>query len=229
VPDDEAEHHEAMAIPGTELTAALKTASALRRLVRRPPSASVLRLRATRRDEIRAKLGDRPEVVIVNHKKWNCYPKLDNRLWRRGASDWYKAEVKGLHDRGFESYAAIEHAVVRGGKAIRVDEATSGARKVVLVERLAYERIVWIDWTPDPAYAAPRFYVEYDWGHKPHAEIALYEEGGSGYMHEMDGIKYRLRRGGPIKRLRRSLWSVGNRMRVRRLMHGARDERYRNR
>ena len=89
------EQDDAVPIPGPELTAALKAASTLRRLLKRPPPAAVLRLRAARREEIRNKLGKSAEVVIVNHKKWNDYPNPDKRRWPRGASDWYKREVKG--------------------------------------------------------------------------------------------------------------------------------------
>jgi hypothetical protein len=178
-----------MPIPGSELTTVLKVASVLRGILRKPPPAAVLHMRVSRRDEIRAKIGDEPEVLIVNAKKWDREGRPDNRLFGRGASDWFKAEVKGAHDSGFEWFSAIEYARIRRGKAFRTDAETPGARKIFIVGRLRYERITYIDWAPDPGSNSPRFYVEYNWRHAPYAQTVLYEGTGN-HLYEMDGIRY---------------------------------------
>jgi hypothetical protein len=81
----------------------------------------------------------------------------------RGASKWFKTNVRKLHDRGVEVYSnpAIEHVVVKKGKArkVRHDDPNPAQQKVWIVGRIPYERIAYMDWEPDPAYGAPRFYV----------------------------------------------------------------------
>ena len=178
-----------LAIPGSELTAAIKVASALRRFLRRPPPAAVLHLRVSRRDEIRENIGNEPEVLIVNAKKWDKVGQPDNRIFGRGASDWFKAEVKGAHDSGCELFSAIEYIRIKKGKAFRADEDSPDARKVFVVGRLRYERITFIDWAPDPGSGSPRFYVEYSWRHEPYAEFVLYEGSGD-HLYPLEGIKY---------------------------------------
>lgn len=84
-----------MAIPGCELTAAIKVASALRRFLRRPPPAAVLHLWVSRPEEVRRHIRDEPEVLIVNAKRWDKEGEPDNRIFGRGASDWFKDERYG--------------------------------------------------------------------------------------------------------------------------------------
>jgi hypothetical protein len=106
-----------VAIPGSELSAAIKVASVVRRLLRRPPPAAVLHLRVSRRNEIRRNIRNEPEVLIVNAKKWDKEGQPDRRIFGRGASDWFKAEVKEAHDAGFEWFAAVQYVRIRKGKA----------------------------------------------------------------------------------------------------------------
>ena len=72
----------------------------------------MLRLRVSRRDEIRRHIKGEPEVLIVNAKKLDQEGKPDNRLFGRGASNWFKAEVKEAQDAGFEWFASIEYVVI---------------------------------------------------------------------------------------------------------------------
>jgi hypothetical protein len=214
-----------MPIPGSEITTAIKVASAVRRFVRRPPPATVLRVRVARRDEIQQHIAGQPEVLIVNAKKWDQEGKPDNRIFGRGASDWFKAEVKGAHDSGFEWFSAIVHVRIRRGKAFRVEDPdTPGTRKVFVVGRLRYESITLIDWAPDPGSGSPRFYVEYNWRHEPHSSVVLYEGSTSDYLYQLEGIKYVGNR--RLKRLAwrfRSAWYTIERQRRERKL---RDERY---
>jgi hypothetical protein len=191
VPDPDSDPH-TLPIPGSEITAALKAATAVRRFLRRPPPAAVLRLRVSRRDEIRQNIKGEPEVLIVNAKKWDQEGKPDNRIFGRGASNWFKAEVKAAADAGFEWFSSIEYVRIRRGKAFRVeDSSTPGARKVWVVGRLRYETITFIDWAPDPGSSSPRFYVEYSWRHAPHADVLLYEESGyQDHLYPLEGINY---------------------------------------
>jgi hypothetical protein len=210
-------------IPGSELTAAIKVASALRTFLRRPPPAAVLHLRVSRRDEIRANIGKEPEVLIVNAKKWDKVGQPDNRIFGRGASDWFKAEVKGAHDSGFEWFSAIEYVRIKKGKAFRADENSPGVRKVFVVGRLRYERITFIDWAPDPGSGSPRFYVEYSWRHEPYAEFVLYEDSGD-HLYQLEGIKYV--GVGRLKRTWRRLQGARFVIQQRRREKQWRDERY---
>jgi hypothetical protein len=195
----------------------------VRRLLRRPPPAAVLHLRVSRRDEIRQNIRGEPEVLIVNAKKWDKEGQPDRRIFGRGASDWFKAEVKEAHDSGFEFFAAVEYVRIRKGKAFRVAHDEPGARKVVLVGRLRYERITYIDWAPDPGSLSPRFYVEYNWRHKPYASTVLYEEAGD-YLYQLDGIKYvGLRR---VQRIRQRLQGARFSVQQRKRDKEWRDERY---
>ena len=94
--------------------------------------------------------------------------------------------------------------------------------------RIPYERIVAFDWTPDPAYSAPRFYVAYTWRRHVFAEVVLYEESSHGYMYEMEGIKYVGEGGGPIARAMRRIGSARYQLKLRRVKRERRDERYRS-
>lgn len=197
-----------MPITGAEVTAAARVGAAIRRTLRRPEPVHVLARRKEIRQEIRENLhwpehDEVPEVVIVNYKKYDRYGELDQRIIGRGASDWFKAEVKGLHDRGIELYLAIEDVAIRRGKAYRVEhEDASRTCKVYVVGRIPYERIAFIDWEPDPSYSAPRFYVVYTWRRDPYREVVLYEDGPGNYQFQMHE-KYKGDGGNPIKRLRR--------------------------
>jgi hypothetical protein len=100
---------------------------------------------------------------FVKLGKHDHYPHTDERVIGRGASKWFKTNVRKLHDRGVEVYSnpAIEHVVVKKGKArkVRHDDPNPAQQKVWIVGRIPYERIAYMDWEPDPAYGAPRFYV----------------------------------------------------------------------
>jgi hypothetical protein len=180
-------------------------------------------VRVSRRDEIRENIGSEPEVLIVNAKKWDKEGQPDNRILGRGASDWFKAEVKGAHDSGFEWFSAIECVRIMKGRAFRADAGSLGSRKVFVVGRLRYERITYIDWAPDPGSGPPRFYVEYSWRHEPYAEFVLYEDSGD-HLYLLEGIKYvgvrRPKR--TWERLQRARFVIQQRRRERRW----RDERY---
>lgn len=205
---------EHLPISGAEITAGARLIGAARRLLRRPDPVAVLKRRAEVKDEIRRNLyakdanwGDPPEVIVVKLGKHDDYPNTDTRVFARGASDWFKAEIKGLHDRGVEVYSAIEYVVIENGKARRVrSDNDPGARKVWVVGRLPYERIAYIDWEPDPGYHAPRFYVAYTvLRREAYREVVLYQGGFAAdeYMYEIHDAKYVGEAGGPIKRLGR--------------------------
>jgi hypothetical protein len=205
----EEKDEDGLPITGSEIGLVVKGAGWVRRAFRRPPPAAVLTLRAKVRKEIRENLAwpehdPAPEVLIVKHNKYDDYGKIDQRILARGASDWFKAEVKAIHDRGLEVFSAIEYVIIRRGKAWRVrDNSHPGARKVWFVGRIPYERIVYMDWEPDPYYSSPRFYVKYTWARNPTREVVLYEGEPDKYLYEMDGLKYKGEGGGPIKRFKR--------------------------
>lgn len=183
----------------------------------------MLHLRVSRRDEIRRRIGDEPEVLVVNARKWDKEGQPDNRIFGRGASDWFKAEVKGSHDSGFEWFSAIEYVRIRSGKAFSTEDDAPGARKVYVVGRLRYERITYIDWAPDPGSGSPRFYVEYNWRHEPYAQVVLYQGSGD-HLYELEGIKYvGIRR---HKRMWQRLQSARFTIEQRRRDKKWRDERY---
>ena len=192
MPEPDAEPSNTLPIPGSEITAGLKVATALRKFFRKPPPGAILRLRVARRDEIRQKIKGEPEVLIVNAKKWDQEGRPDNRIFGRGASAWFKAEVRGAHDAGFEWYSSVQYVRIRRGKAYRVEEeSTPGARRVVVVGRLRYETITFIDWAPDPGSGSPRFYVDYNWRHEPYADTVLYEDSGNeDHLYPLEDIKY---------------------------------------
>lgn len=133
-----------MPITGSELTLGARALAALRRIARRPDPVDVLKRRAEVREEIRQNLerpqDGVPEVLVVKHNKYDTYGEIDNRVLGRGASNWFKAEVKGLHDRGLEVYAAIEYVTIRRGRAYRtrVSPPPPGSRKVWVTGRIAY-------------------------------------------------------------------------------------------
>src|SRR3954454_610640 len=101
-------------IPGTEITIGSRLAGWFwRTILRRQEPAAILRRRKEVREEIRNNLrwpesGEVPEVLVVNYRRYDRSGELDTRIVGRGASDWFKAEVKGLHDRGLEIYSSIE-------------------------------------------------------------------------------------------------------------------------
>lgn len=205
-------------ISGAELTAATKAARAVRRLLRRPDPVAVLKRRAEVKAEIRRNLyakganwGDPPEIIVIKLGKHDAYPNTDTRLIDRGASNWFKAEVKGLHDRGVEVYSSIERVVISKGNARRVFGADAPkSRKVFVVARLPYERIAYIDWEPDPTYQAPRFHVAYTpLRREAYREVVMYEQAvfdpDDDFMLEIHDAKYVGEGGGPIKRLRRTI------------------------
>jgi hypothetical protein len=161
--------------------------------------------------------------LIVNAKKWDKEGQPDNRIFGRGASDWFKAEVKGAEDGGFEWFSAVEYVRIRKGKAFRVAHDEPGSRKVLIVGRLRYESITYIDWAPDPGSSSPRFYVEYNWRHVPYAQVILYEDHGD-YLYELEGITYvGLRR---LQRIRQRLQGARFQIEQRKRDKERRDERY---
>lgn len=224
---------EPMPITGVEIGAAARFAGWFRRtILRRQDPVSVLKRRAAVKDELREGLhwpgGDEvPEVMIVQLTKADRYGELDDRIIGRGASDWFKGEVKGLHDRGLEIFSAIEYIEIGKGKAYRVhpDESPT-ARKVWVVGRIPYERIGYIEWERDPNYSAPRLYVAYGWRREPFREIALYEGDPSDYLYELPELDYRGEGGGPFKRLGRLLHRIRFNLQLRRQAREARDQRY---
>lgn len=216
-----------MPISGAEISIATRVAGAVRRLFRRPDPVALLKRRAQVKEEMRRNLyakdanwGDPPEVIVVKLGKHDKYPKTDTRRFPRGASDWFKAEVKDLHDRGLEVYSAIEHVVIKNGKARRVGDEVSDARKVWVVGRIPYERVAHMDWEPDPGYFAPRFYVVYTWiRRRVFKEIALYEQGRFGsddYMYEIQDVNYVGEGGGLIGQLGRQIEGAKVRRKIRR-------------
>jgi hypothetical protein len=221
-------------ITGAELTTVAKAVGAARRALRRPDPVRVLKRRTAVRDEIKRNLrwperDEAPEVLVIRHTKYDDYGKPDNRIIARGASDWFKAEIKGLDERGLEVYSAIEYVVIRKGKAYRVyDETRRGARKVWVVGRIPYERIAYMDWSRDTRYAKPRFYVAYSWRREAYREVVLYEGDPSTYLYEMADVVYKGEGGGPIKRLKRMGSHVRYRIRDARDQKRWRSERYKD-
>jgi hypothetical protein len=205
--------HEHLPITGAEITTVAKAIGGVRRALRRPDPVAVLKRRAEVREEIRTNLyakdanwGKPPEIIVIKIGTHDDYPNTDRRLYGRGASDWFKGEVKGLHDRGIEVFASIEHVLVHKGKARRVSYTRPESCKVWVVGRIPYERVAWIDWEPDPAYAAPRFYVAYTFlRHEAYRDVVLYEGNPDRFLYEIHGVKYIGGGGGPIRRVRRAL------------------------
>jgi len=194
-------------ISGGELTAAARVAGAIRRVLKRPDPVAILRRRQEVRDEIRTNLtwpekDSSPEILVIRVGKDDEYPKPDNRLLQLGASPWHKFEVKGLHDRGLEVFLPITRVRFRKGVAREVEHTDEGGHQVFPVGRIPYERIDVMDWQPDPAYGAPRFYVAY--GRRgPIKETVLYERRyDDNYLFEIHDVKYRPRKVGVIARAR---------------------------
>jgi hypothetical protein len=207
VPDEDS----AQMISGGELTAAARVASAVRRALKRPDPASVLRRRQEVREALAANLrlssDSTPEVVVIRLGREKNYPEPDNRIAGFGASPWFKLEVKGLHDRGLEAFDSIQHVHIRNSIARKVGEP--GARKVYIVGRIPYERIAHMDWSPDPAYGVPRLYVSY--GRKgPYKEVVLYDTtpGPNGYLFPLHNVDYRPEK---VRSWTRIAWNVRQR------------------
>lgn len=207
-------------ITGAEIGLAARTAGVVRRTLRRPDPVAVLKRRAAVKEEIQQHLyakdanwGDPPEIIVVRLGKHDDYPNATPSVFGSGPSNWFKAEVKGLHDRGVETYSIIEELVVKKGKARRADN-DSDARTVYVVGRLPYERIGHIDWEPDPTYGAPRFFVEYtSVRRRAYREVVLYERGVYGNddsFSEVHGVKYVGEGRGPIKGLRRTIRRISS-------------------
>jgi len=196
-------------ITGAELSVAARIGATLRRLFRRPDPVAVLRRREAIKKEIREHMAlpdddNVPEILVVKLGKHDEYGKPDKRIIGRGASDWFKTEVKELGDRGLEVYTSLQYVKIRKEKAYLVHpDRTKGAIKVWVVGRIPYERIAHIDWEGDPGYSSPRFYVRYDWRRNPYREIALYIAERGEYPFEVPNVDYKGESGGPIKRLGR--------------------------
>jgi hypothetical protein len=167
---------------------------AYRTLLRRPDPVVQLRHIERVRTEIRTNL-DRPtheyapEVMIVRVDKRHRYPEPDMRRLGLGASPWFKAEVKGAESDDLEVFSAIDHVTIKRGKARSVGHEAPGNRKVFVVGAIPYERIEYIDWSPDRAFGLPRFYCRYR-RRGPYKTISLYEDHGS-YFFPLSGIKYK--------------------------------------
>jgi len=215
VPED----HSLQMIPGSELTAAARAFAALRRVLKRPDPVDVLKRRQAVRDDLEAHLrlpkGAAPEIVVIRLGKEGKYPDPDTRLIGRGASPWFKFEVKGLSDRGLEVYTGIEHVRIRRSKARPVPDAN--ARKVFIVGRIPYERISFTDWKAetDPAYGLPRLHVAY--GRRgPFREVVLYDMPGyQDYEAELHGVKYKPKK---VRAWTRFVWNLRNRRHTRRIV-----------
>jgi hypothetical protein len=124
--------------------------------------------------------------------KRDRYPEPDRRVLGVGASPWFKAEVKDVASDNVEVFSSIEHVGINRGKARPVDHLAPGNRKVFVVGEIPYERIAYIDWSPDGAYGLPRFYCRYR-RRGPYKTIRLYQDTGS-YFFPLTGIKYKAKR-----------------------------------
>jgi len=78
-----------------------------------------------------------------------------------------------------------------------------------VVGRIPYERIAYMDWSPDPAYGVPRLYVAYVC-HGPYKEVVLYDTtpGVDGYLLELHSVEYRPEK---VRSWTRLAWKVRQR------------------
>jgi hypothetical protein len=186
-------------VSGTELTAAARLLAWLGHKFGRKDRVALLKYREARQEELRKQLelpdddGGVPEVIVVRMGHDDSYGRPDTRRFALRHPQWMKYEVKGLHERGLEVFAAIEFVVIKRGKAARVrDESVAGAKKVFVVGRIPYERIAHIDWRGDRFYSRPKLYVAYGL-RGPCRETVVYEppKRPRGYMEEIIGVRWK--------------------------------------
>lgn len=133
----------------------------------------------------------RGEVIVRDLRRQNPYPDLDEDIAGRGVSPWFKAEVKGLYDRGIEIYLANQRVMIRGDVATEVRE---GGQPVVVVGRISFDRIDHIDPIGDADtyfYPMPHLYCRFGWrGRRLYEDTVLYRAGvpGSGVLVHLEGV-----------------------------------------
>lgn len=132
----------------------------------------------------------RGEAIIRDLRRMDDYPELDDGIVGK-PSPWFKAEVKGIYDRGLEVYVAAERVMISGDTAMPVRK---GGQPVLVVGRLPFERIEEVDWVGDPAASLdrmPHFYCWFGWRRRQlYEEIVLYRQ-GAGVLVLLDGVNYR--------------------------------------
>ncbi len=152
--------------------------------------------RAERKAEIEANLPSysddryyRGEAVIRDLRRMDDYPELGDGFSRK-PSAWFKAEVKGIYDRGLEVYLNAVRVMVSGDTA---KEVRTGGQPVMVVGRIPFDRIEEVDWIGDPDASRdqmPHFYCWFGWRRRRlFAELVLYRH-SSGMLVCLDGVKY---------------------------------------
>jgi hypothetical protein len=133
----------------------------------------------------------RGEAIIRDLRRMDRYPDLDDTI-AGGPSPWFKAEVKGIYERGLEVYVSVQRVVVRGDVATPVRE---DGQPVFVVGRIPFERIEEVDWIGDPAASLdpmPHFYCWFGWRRRRlYESFVLYRQGaGLNLLVPLDGVKF---------------------------------------
>jgi hypothetical protein len=67
-----------------------------------------LRLKGEFENHLRSKdnFGTRGDAIIRDIRRFDQYPNADTSTWSRGASPWFKVELKDIYHRGAEVFAS---------------------------------------------------------------------------------------------------------------------------
>jgi hypothetical protein len=223
-----------MSIGGSELSVAARAIGAVRRLLRRPDPAAVLRRQAKVKKELRRKAFKKKYVEeyesyrtfhVIRVGKLKAYPDTDKRRVPWGKPHWFEIHIWRLDRRGLLVDLGDAPFIVSRGKARRaIGEEWKSGVWLQMAGVIPYESIEHIEWSPsyEPYYTRPRFHVYYSPIRKsPFREVILYERSGySGLYSELTGIKYRGY--GSRERLKRFVETAKKTSRSRRLSRTSR-------
>lgn len=148
------------------------------------------------------------DVVLRELRRNDSYPALDESL--RAISPWFKAELKGTYYNGIEVFLRVEHVVVAEGVARSASDGSARGRNVFIVGRIPYAAIEGIDWRGDEFYGFTHIYCRFrGWRGRrgPHESIVLYEiepheMGGRRFYERIEGVSWKVRRRGLVRRWR---------------------------
>ncbi len=157
------------------------------RKFKRPDPADVVRKRVALKEECERRLpnrnrdGSRGAAVIRDVKRSGSYPGVDEK--GRGASPWFKVELKDVYHKGIEAFIhTIDYYVqdTRTEKWHRAKQSeVTVSTKGWLIARISFDLIEEIDWDGDEYYRMPHFYCRFPrHGRGLFEELLVYEERG---------------------------------------------------
>jgi hypothetical protein len=118
----------------------------------------------------------RSDVIVRDVKRIDNYPDIDEAS--KGISPWFRVGLVGTYYRGI-LLGLRWGALTKEGESWRFtnrDAGESGDIKVMLIGRVPYENIEYVDWHGDEYYGYPHIYCSFSFKKEPYERLGFYTE-----------------------------------------------------